>query len=158
MTEGPCDFHRVPQLTEGTMSVNSLHDVRWIDFPSKKDSRGILTSIEVGVDTPFEIKRVFYCHHITTDRGGHAHRDTDQIVIGVAGRLKMDLSDGTKTRTFELNDPCRGIYLPRMLYISLYDFSSEAVGLVLANTHYDISKSIRSWDDYLKAIKVHDDA
>tara|TARA_B100000315_G_scaffold255500_1_gene299007 strand:- start:1194 stop:1616 length:423 start_codon:yes stop_codon:yes gene_type:complete len=140
------------------MPVNSLHDVRWIDFPSKTDSRGILTSIEAGIDTPFEVKRVFYCHHITTDRGGHAHRDTDQVLISVAGRLKMDLSDGINTKTFELDDPCRGIYLPRMLYISLYDFSLDAVGLVLASTHYDISRSIRSWDDYLKAIKVHDGA
>ena len=74
------------------------------------------------------------------------------------GRLKMDLSDGVNTKTFELNDPCRGIYLPRMLYISLYDFSPGAVGLVLASTHYDISRSLRSWDDYLKAIKIHDNA
>ena len=138
------------------MPVNSLKNVRWIDLPSKVDPRGTLTSIEAGADTPFEIKRVFYCHHITADRGGHAHMDTDQVLIGVAGSFKMDLSDGVNTKTFELNDPCRGIYLPRMLYISLYDFSPGAVGLVLASTHYDISRSLRSWDDYLKAIKIHD--
>lgn len=132
------------------MSV--LDDVRWIDLPSNVDSRGVLTSIEGGLDIPFEIKRVFYMHHISTDRGGHAHADTEQVVTAAAGSFKMDLSDGTDTRTYVLDDPTRGVYTPPLVFIRLYGFSPGAVCLVLASTHYDISKSIRSWEEYLEAI------
>ena len=141
-------------MTQMTNDKSALDAVRWIALPSNADSRGVLTSIESGLDIPFEIKRIFYMHHIITDRGGHAHTDTDQVVIAAAGRFKMDLSDGTNTQTYALNDPTRGVYTPRRLFIELYDFSPGAICLVLASTYYDMSKSIRSWQDYLKAIRT----
>lgn len=134
--------------------MSLLDIVRWIDLPSSADPRGVLTSIESGLDIPFEIKRVFYMHQVTANRGGHAHTDTDQVVIAAAGRFKLDLSDGTHTRTYTLDDPTRGMYLPRMVFLKLYDFSPEAVCLVLASTHYDMSRSIRSWDEYVQAVRA----
>jgi hypothetical protein len=131
-----------------------LRDIKCIDLPSNVDNRGVLTSIESAVDIPFAIKRIFYMHHIVADRGGHAHRDTDQVVIAISGCFKMDLSDGINTRTFDLDDPKRGIYVPRMIFIRMHDFSPGAVCCVLASTHYDIKRSIRSWEDYKKAISV----
>ena len=140
------------RIAVGTMR-SRLNDVKWVELPSKVDERGVLTSIESGSDIDFEIKRVFYMHHITGDRGGHAHVDTDQVVTAVAGSLKMDVSDGAASQSYELNDPKYGVYTPRMVFIRLYDFSPGAVCLVLASTHYDISKSIRSWEEYVKAIQ-----
>ena len=135
------------------MANSSVLDaVRWVELPSNVDERGVLTSIESGQDIPFEIKRIFYMHHIITDRGGHAHADTEQVVTAAAGRFKMDLSDGVDTRTYVLDDPTRGVYTPPMVFIELYDFSPGAVCLVLASTHYDIGKSIRSWEAYLEAL------
>jgi dTDP-4-dehydrorhamnose 3,5-epimerase-like enzyme len=134
-------------------SMSALSAVRWVELPSSADERGVLTSIESGVDVGFEIKRVFFMHHIIADRGGHAHVDTDQVVIAVAGRLSMDVADGRATETYELSDPRRGVYTPRMIFISLHDFSPDAVCLVLASTYYDMSRSIRTWDDYVKAIR-----
>jgi hypothetical protein len=133
-------------------STSILDAVRWVDLPSNVDERGILTSVESGQDIPFKVNRIFYMHHIITARGGHAHSDTEQVVIAAAGGFKMDLSDGTLIQTYTLDDPTRGVYTPPMVFIELYDFSPEAVCLVLASTHYDITKSIRSWEDYLKAI------
>lgn len=133
--------------------MSDLSQVRWIDLPSNKDNRGILTSIESEIDIPFAIKRVFYMHHIIAERGGHAHRDTDQVVIAIAGRFVMELSDGTAQLTFDLHDPTRGIYIPRMIFIKMYNFSPDAVCCVLASTHYDITRSIRSWDEYIRAVK-----
>lgn len=129
-----------------------LHDVRWIELPSNTDNRGVLTSIESGIDIPFTINRIFYMHHIVSDRGGHAHKDTDQVVFAISGCFKIVLSDGTEKKTFVLDDPTRGIYIPRMIFINMHDFSPDAVCCVLASTHYDIKKSIRSWDDYIKVI------
>lgn len=133
------------------MSV--LDSLRWIDLPSNIDERGVLTSIESRGDTPFTIKRLFYMHHIVTERGGHAHRDTDQIVIAIAGKFKIDFSDSIVTKTYYLRDPTKGLYIPRMVFMRLHDFSPDAVCLVLANTHYDMAKSIRSWDEYIKKIQ-----
>jgi hypothetical protein len=145
-------------MTNGQLTMNNgtsvLDAVRWVELPSNVDARGVLTSIEGGQDVPFEIKRVFYMHHIVTDRGGHAHTDTEQVVTAAAGSFKMDLSDGVNTQTYVLDDPARGVYTPPMVFIRLYDFSSGAVCLVLASTHYDIAKSIRSWEAYLEAIGV----
>ena len=129
-----------------------LDEVYWIDCPSVRDERGVLTSIECGIDTPFPVNRVFYMHHIVTDRGGHAHMDTDQVVIAISGQFKMKLTDGQSEQTFSLNDATRGLYIPRMIFITLFDFSPGAVCLVLASTHYDIKRSFRNWDDYLQAV------
>jgi hypothetical protein len=112
----------------------------------------VLTSIEAGMDVPFDVRRVFYMHHVVADRGGHAHRDTDQLCIAIAGRLRIDATDGSGTRSFELTDPSRGLYIPRMIFTRLRDFSPGAVCLVLANTHYDMSRSIRTWEDYLREV------
>jgi dTDP-4-dehydrorhamnose 3,5-epimerase-like enzyme len=132
--------------------MDLLRDVRWIDFPSHTDDRGVLTSIESGMDIPFIIKRIFYMHHIVSDRGGHAHRDTDQVVFAMSGCFTIELSDGAAKKTYVLDDPTRGIYIPRMIFISMYDFSPGAVCCVLASTHYDITKSIRSCAEYEREI------
>lgn len=133
----------------------NLDQVKWIDFQDVPDDRGRLTAIEAE-HIPFPIKRIFYVHQVVAgvDRGGHAHRDTDQVVAGIHGNLKMDVSDGITTKTFDLNHPGKGVFVPRMFWIRLYDFSSGAVCLVLASTKYDRSKSIRTWDDYLNTRKL----
>jgi hypothetical protein len=128
---------------------SGLDKVRWIELPAARDERGTLTAIEAAIDIPFEIHRIFYMHHISADRGGHAHRDTDQVVIGIAGRHEIEVKDGEKSLTFVLDDPNKGLYLPRMTFTTLKDFSEGAVSLVLASTHYDRSKSIRTFDEYL---------
>ena len=72
------------EINDGTSVLDA---VRWVELPSNVDARGVLTSIEGGQDIPFEIKRIFYMHHIAADRGGHAHIDTEQIVTAAAGLM-----------------------------------------------------------------------
>ena len=132
----------------------SLADVRWIELPHAVDERGVLTAIEAPNDIPFEIKRIFYMHGTPAgiERGGHAHRDTRQVVIAASGRFRMDLSDGRETRAFELADANKGLYMPPMIWVRLYDFSDGAVALVLADTHYDRGRSLRTWDAFVRAV------
>ncbi len=132
--------------------MSPLTRVRWIDLPSIVDPRGVLTAVEAGQDVPFEIRRVFFMHHIAAERGGHAHRDTDQLVIAAAGSFQVILFDGQESAAYTLDSPTRGLYVPRMLLIELTRFSSGAVCLVLASTHYDMSRSIRSREEYLRAL------
>ena len=133
--------------------MSSVSEVNWIDLPSVHDNRGILTSVESGMDIPFEIMRIFYMHHVISERGGHAHVDTDQVVIAVSGSFTIELFDGRDKVNYFMDDPTRGLYIPRMIFIRLYDFSAHGVCQVLANTHYDIKKSIRNIDDYLNSLK-----
>jgi dTDP-4-dehydrorhamnose 3,5-epimerase-like enzyme len=130
--------------------MSRLAEIRWIDLPGSRDDRGVLTSLESGRDIPFPIKRIFYMHHVVEARGGHAHIDTDQVLIAISGTFIVDIQDRNEKKTFFFNNPEKGLFVPRLLFTDLYDFSPEAVCLVLASTHYDRKKSLRSWDDFLK--------
>jgi hypothetical protein len=130
-----------------------LSAIRWIALPHVTDARGTLTSVESGIDIPFEIRRVFYVHRVVApERGGHAHRDTQQVLVALCGALSVDVSDGQRHETHRLDDPDRGLYVPPMVYTRLHDFSKGAVLLVLADTHYDASRSLRSWEDFARAV------
>lgn len=127
------------------MNVKTVYE---ISFRNNGDERGFLTSIEQHVDIPIEVKRIFYMHHVTKDRGGHAHIDTDQIIIAISGKFKVKVYDGENEDIYEMNDCTKGIYTPRLTFCELYDFSPDAVCLVLANTHYDMGMSLRSLEAY----------
>lgn len=128
---------------------------QWIDLKSVKDPRGILTSVEESFDIPIDIKRIFYMHHVTEDRGGHAHINTDQVIIPISGSFKVDLFDCERKETYDMNDCMRGLYVKRLTFTNLYNFTPDAVCLVLANTHYNIGMSLRSMDAYIEYINTH---
>ena len=129
---------------------SGLDEVRWIELPAITDESGTL--VEATRDIPFEIRRVFYMHHVSGDRGRHAHRDTDQVVIGISGRHVIEVKDAERSLRFVLDDPNRGLYLPRMTFADLLEFSDDAVSLVLANTDYDPSDYLRDFDEYLAVL------
>ena len=131
--------------------VSVLDAVRIIEVPTVRDDRGALSVIEAGLCVPFAVKRVFYMHGMTAERGGHAHRDTEQCVLAVAGSLRLELTDGRRSMSVRLDDPARGVYLPPMVFLDIYDISPDAVCLVLASTHYDMGRSIRSLAEYQAA-------
>jgi dTDP-4-dehydrorhamnose 3,5-epimerase-like enzyme len=131
----------------------ALSQVQWIELSTIEDDRGSLTAVESAQNIPIEIKRIFYMHHVKKDRGGHAHQNTDQVIVAISGSFSVKLSDGESERSFVLNDATRGLYVPRLIYTDLFDFSEGAVCMVLANTHYDMKMSLRSWEDYLSFIE-----
>lgn len=133
--------------------MSALSRARWIDLPSSADERGVLTAVEAGIDVPFEIRRVFFLHQVRAERGGHAHRDTDQLVVAACGSFEVELFDGDESAAYALDSPARGLYVPRMLLVDLKRFSPGAVCLVLASTHYDMSRSIRSREEFLRAVR-----
>jgi WxcM-like, C-terminal len=146
------ETHSTPSRIERA-PAGDLGAVRWIEIPSNADSRGVLTAVEGSSVVPFEIKRVYFVHDVIAERGGHAHRDTQQLVVAVHGRLDVELSDGASSRTYTLDRPTRGLYVGPMLFIRLTSFAPGTVMVSIASTHYDTRRSIRSWDDYLAAIE-----
>jgi hypothetical protein len=136
-----------------TSAPGDLDAARWIDLSSHTDDRGTLTVVEGGRDIPFDIKRIYFVHDVVRERGGHAHRDTHQVVTAASGRCELVLSDGTRERRFVLDDVRRGVYIGPMLFIRTIDFAPGTVLVSMASTHYDTSRSLRSWDDYLGALR-----
>lgn len=126
-----------------------------IDLKNVQDVRGSLTAIESGQDISFKIERIFYMHHVVSDRGGHAHIDTDQVLIPICGSLKVKLFNGKETEEYVMDDCTKGLYIPRLYFTDMYDFTPETVCLVLSSTHYDMGKSLRSMDAYMSYLKEH---
>ena len=133
------------------MNLKSVYE---INFQNNGDQRGFLTSIEQNSTIPIEIKRIFYMHHVTQDRGGHAHIDTDQVIIPISGSFKVKVFDGVNEDVYLLNDCTIGIYTPRLTFCDLYDFTSDGICLVLANTNYDMKMSLRSKEEFINYIKT----
>lgn len=123
-------------------------------FDDLGDERGKLVVIEGGAAIPFEIKRVFYIYDSdsTVVRGQHANRESEFVLINVAGQSKVRITDGEEEITVELNRPMMGIYIPKMIWKDMYDFSEDSVLLVLASTHYDGDEYIRNYEEYLDEI------
>ena len=132
----------------------SLAEARTIELPTHQDSRGFLTAIEAGWDVPFEIQRLFYLYNIAEpyERGGHAHPNTEQLLICMHGGMRVDLMDGESCQTHVLSSAGIGLYVPPMIWTRLYDFTSETVMLAAASTHYDEPTVIRRWAQYLSLV------
>ncbi len=135
-----------------------IEKCRMIEFPQKGDDRGHLVIVEGNQDIPFEIKRVFYIYGSDKDviRGKHANYNTEFVLINVAGTSKVKVDDGTEQKIFSLDRPHTGIFLPRMVWKDMYDFSEDSVLLVLASEHYDETEYIRSYQEYLEIMKGED--
>lgn len=123
-----------------------------LQFADLGDERGKLVVIEGSRAIPFDIQRVFYIYESDpfVVRGQHANRESEFVLINVAGQSKVKISDGTESFIVELNKPMMGIYIPKMIWKDMYDFSSDSVLLVLASTHYDEKEYIRDFDEYMK--------
>ncbi|MEQ2473184.1 sugar 3,4-ketoisomerase [Laedolimicola intestinihominis] len=126
-----------------------------IKFDDLGDERGKLVVIEGGQAIPFDIQRVFYIYGSdpTVVRGEHANRESEFVLINVAGTSKVRITDGKEEFIVELNKPMMGVYIPKMIWKDMYDFSADSVLLVLASTHYDGKEYIRNYEEYLKIIR-----
>ena len=130
-----------------------------LQFADLGDERGKLVVIEGGQAIPFDIKRVFYIYDSdsTVVRGQHANKKSEFDLINVAGKSKVRITDGKEEYIVELNKPMMGVYLPKMIWKDMYDFSSDSVLLALASTHYDGKEYIRNYDEYLEIMGVNND-
>ena len=138
------------------MKVKTLDkEVKMLEFDERGDERGHLVVVEGCKDIPFDIKRVFYIYGSDADviRGRHANRRSEFVLINVAGtsKVKVHYSNGNEC-IYALNRPHTGIYLPKMVWKDMYDFSEDSVLLVLASEHYDPSEYIRDYEEYMAEI------
>lgn len=124
-------------------------------FQPHGDERGQLVALEEGIDIPFEIKRVYYMYDTGEGvrRGFHAHKSLEQILVCVHGTCKVLLDNGTEKKIVPLETPYEGVYVSSGMWREMYDFSPDAVLLVLASELYDESDYIRDYDEFLRSVK-----
>ena len=127
---------------------------RKLQFADLGDERGKLVVAEGDIDIPFSIQRVFYIYGSDDSvvRGQHANRNSEFVLINVAGSSKVMITDGENKEIVTLSRPMEGLYIPRMVWKEMYEFSPDSVLLVLASTHYDGNEYIRDYDEYKREI------
>lgn len=120
------------------------------EFNVLGDTNGRLIAIESSKHIPFDIKRIFYIYGTQPNviRGQHANRNSEFVLINVAGSCKVKLFDGQNEEIVVLDKPNIGLYIPKMIWKDMYDFSENAVLLVLSNCVYDPNEYIRDINDY----------
>ncbi|MDR1992023.1 MAG: FdtA/QdtA family cupin domain-containing protein [Nitrososphaerota archaeon] len=125
-----------------------------VNFPKVTDYRGNLSFIEENLQIPFQIKRVYYLYDVPSgaSRGGHAHKELHQVIIALSGSFDVLLDDGTNKRTFFLNRPHYGLYIPPGIWRELENFSSNSVALSLVSQIYDESDYLRDYDAFKRWI------
>jgi len=135
--------------------MNVMNLAQMLEFSQKGDERGHLVIVEGMKDIPFEIKRIFYIYGSERDivRGQHANRESEFVLINVAGTSKVKVKDGKGNETvYSLNRPHTGIYLPKMIWKDMYDFSEDSVLLCLASTTYDANEYIRDYNEFVEIV------
>ena len=123
-------------------------------FQQHGDERGMLVALEEYKDIPFEVKRVYYMYDTKEEvhRGFHAHKHLKQILICICGSCKVLLDNGEEKKVISLEKPYEGLYISNDMWREMYDFSSDAVLLVLASDYYNEQDYIRDYDEFKRFI------
>lgn len=128
-------------------------------FQKHGDERGQLIALEEGKEIPFPVKRVYYMFDTKENvrRGFHAHRQLEQILICVSGTCKIHLDNGKETVEVPLDNPMEGLYIANDCWREMYDFSKDAVLMVLASELYDEKDYIRDYQEFLEYVGKNDE-
>ena len=129
-------------------------EIKKYQFQIHGDDRGQLIALEEMKDIPFEIKRVYYMYDTLKGvrRGFHAHKSLEQILICIHGTCKILLDNGSEKVEVLLDKPYEGLYISNDIWREMFDFSPDAVLMVLASEYYDEADYIRNYDEFLKYI------
>ena len=133
----------------------SIKDCKIIQLPKIHDPRGNLTFIEGGEHIPFDIQRVYYLYDVPggSERGGHAHKNLQQLIIAMSGSFDVVLDDGFEKKRFHLNRSYYGLYVNTMVWRELDNFSSGSVSMVLASNKYTEDDYYRDYQEFLNHVK-----
>ncbi|MEG2281838.1 MAG: FdtA/QdtA family cupin domain-containing protein [Rikenellaceae bacterium] len=126
-----------------------------IDLPKILDRRGNLSFIESNSQIPFPIKRAYWVYDVPGGgiRGSHAYRENREFIVALSGSFDVLLNDGEKEYCFHLNRSYYGVYIPKMMWRSLENFSTNSLALVLSSTPYMADDYIRDFEIFKKEIK-----
>ena len=126
-----------------------------IELPKISDPRGNLSVIEEFKDIPFKIERAYWIYDVPggEKRGGHAFKETEELIVALSGSFDVILDNGTEKKVFSLNRSYYGLYVPKGLWREMKNFSTNSLALVLSSTNYDVKDYIRDYVEFLKYIR-----
>ena len=132
------------------MAFDKSNTVHLIDLPKVKDPRGNLTVIESGIHVPFKVMRNYWIYDVPSGmwRDGHAFREQEEFLIALSGSFDIVVNDGEKEETFHLSRPQVGLYIPKMTWRHINNFSTNAVTLVLSSMLYDPDDYIEDFEEF----------
>ena len=133
----------------------NIQDVKFVELPKFCDPRGNLSFAEQNNHIPFEIKRTYWIYDVPggESRGGHAYKMTDEFIIAISGSFDVTVDDGKEKRAFTLNRSYYGLYIPKGLWRTMDNFSTNSLALEFASTHYDRSDYIEDYNEYINMKK-----
>lgn len=126
-----------------------------IQLPKILDDRGNLTFIEGENHIPFKIERTYWIYDVPGGeiRGGHAYKELDELIVALSGSFDVVLDDGHEKCTYSLNRSYYGLYVPKMMWRQVENFSTNALALILASGPYEPSDYIRDYEKFITMVK-----
>lgn len=130
----------------------TIEDVKFIELPRVNDPRGNLSFAEQNNHIPFEIQRTYWIYDVPggESRGGHAYISTEEFIIAISGGFDVTVDDGNQKKVFSLNRSYYGLYIPKGLWRTMDNFSTNSLALEFASTKYDRKDYVVDYDEYLK--------
>lgn len=127
-----------------------LSDSKIIGLPKIVDSRGNLSIIEQLKQVPFEIKRAYWIYDVPggIDRGGHAYKENQEFIVALSGSFDVELDDGESKKVYSLNRSYMGLYVPKGMWRTMQNFSTNSLALVLSSTEYSEMDYITNYDEF----------
>lgn len=121
-----------------------------IELPKFLDARGNLSFVQNNTQIPFEIQRTYWLYDVPGGecRGGHAYRETEEMVIAMSGSFDVIVDDGTTKHKFTLNRSYYGLYIPKGMWRELENFSTNSLALEFASTKYDPTDYVRDYNEF----------
>lgn len=121
-----------------------------INLPKFLDDRGNLSYVEEDSHIPFKIKRVYWIYDVPGGevRGGHAFKETSELIVALSGSFDIILHDGKQEMKYSLNRSYYGLLVPKLYWRSLENFSTYSLALIIASTAYSSEDYIRDFDEF----------
>lgn len=123
-----------------------------IELPKYLDIRGNLSFVEEGTQLPFKIKRVYWIYDVPGGeiRGGHAFKETQELIIALSGSFDLLLNDGEQEYKYSLNRSYHGVLVPKMMWRTLQNFSTNSLAVIISSTDYDANDYLRDFNEFKK--------
>lgn len=125
-----------------------VKDCVLVDVPTFTDERGAISVMDK--ELPFEVKRVFWLHHIAEgkDRGAHALLDSEEIMVAIHGSFVVDLDDTVTKKSIVLDDPSKGLVIRSGIWFRTHSYKDDGVSLILASDEYARDKYTYDYEEY----------
>lgn len=133
----------------------NITEAKIIELPKINDPRGNLSFIEGNNHIPFEIKRVYWIYDVPGGeiRGSHAYKTLEEFIVALSGSFDVILNDGEKELKFSLNRSYYGLYIPKMYWRRIENFSTNSLALILASDFYKEDDYIRDFEKFIEMWK-----